>query len=122
MRIFKLIIMNVLPVVVIHFLLLLYPSDLEFITLITTPFILIGLNFWIESRKTKSYFISNFFLILISSVLGVVISSYEAFGGYHSDYESYAIAMMFLKFNIIVSIVGSFISFIILFLKNQKKL
>lgn len=127
MRILKLIVMNVFPVIVIHSLLLSlqYTSynDLAFVTQflfsLFTPFILLGINYWIASRKTNSHFIPNFFLILISSVLGVVLSSYE--GLRSPDYESYAIAMLILKFNIIVSITGSVICSIILLVKNRKK-
>ncbi|MGG3890046.1 hypothetical protein [Metabacillus fastidiosus] len=49
------------------------------------------------------------------------MSSYEAFGSYHSDYESYAIAMVYLNFNIIVSVIGSVICSMILLVKNRKK-
>ncbi|PLT28655.1 hypothetical protein [Peribacillus deserti] len=123
----KLIWMNLLPVGVIHSLLfsLQYKSSNDFASFtqfaftLLTPFILLGINYRIALRKTNSYFISNFFLVLIGSVLGVVLDSYEAFRS--SDYESYAIALLVLKFNIIVSIIGSVICSIFLIVKNRKK-
>ncbi|MGE6375725.1 hypothetical protein [Peribacillus muralis] len=144
---FKLLSINLLPVVIIHFLFFFLiqntrlndSGNISFIQLLFelfTPFLLLTMNYKIASKKDKTYFIPNFFLILISSLLGVVIGflnwGLDA-GGYtlqndlggnilqSPDAETYGIVMLEAQINVMVSIVGSLLCSIILIVKNRKK-
>ncbi|MCL6573511.1 MAG: hypothetical protein K6T88_17810 [Bacillus sp. (in: Bacteria)] len=84
-------------------------------------------------KKDKSYFIPNFFVILISSLLGVAFG-YINWGldvGLNDltkksaildpDTETYIIEMLLVKINVVVSIFGSIICSVFLMLINRKK-
>ncbi|MGE7602484.1 hypothetical protein ACQKL5_08220 [Peribacillus sp. NPDC097675] len=87
-------------------------------------------------KKDKTYFTPNFFLILISSVLGIGLGflnwGLDA-GGYtlqndlggnvllHPDAETYGIVMLEVQINVMVSFIGSLLCSIILLVKNRKK-
>ncbi|RID86142.1 hypothetical protein D1953_10240 [Peribacillus asahii] len=108
-----------MPILLLINLLLVMVTVLFYQTLfqLIIPFLLLIINYQMALRKDKSYFISNFFLVLIGSVIGEVLN-----GGLRSpDYETYAIAMFVLKFDIIVSVIGSLLCSTILIVKYRKK-
>ncbi|MGG3943137.1 hypothetical protein ABEV54_17065 [Peribacillus psychrosaccharolyticus] len=140
---FKLLSINLLPVVIIHFLFFFLTQntrlDISFLQLLFelfTSFLLLIMNYKMAVKKEKTYFIPNFFLILISSLLGVALG-YLSWGldasGYtlqndlgvnilqNPDAETYGIVMLEAQINVILSIVGSLLCSIILIVKNRKK-
>lgn len=140
---FNLLSINLIPVVIIHFLFFFLTQntrlDISFVQLLFelfTPFLLLIMNYKMAVKKEKTYFIPNFFLILISSLLGVAFGYLYwglAASGYtlqndlgvnifqNPDAETYGIVMLEAQINVIVSIVGSLLCSIILIVKNRKK-
>lgn len=143
----KLLSINILPVVIIHFVFFLLTQsstlnvsgNISFIQLLfelVTPFLLLRMNYKMAVKKEKSYFIPNFFLILISSLLGIMLGflhwGLDA-GGYtlqndlgdnillNPDAETYGIVMLEAQITVIISIIGSLICSIILIVKNRKR-
>lgn len=143
----KLFSINLLPIVIIHFLFFLFTQNtrlndsgnISFIQLLFelfTPFLLLIMNYKIAVKKDKTYFIPNFFLILISSLLGIGLGflNWGLDTGGHTlqndlgdnillnpDAETFGIVMLEVQFNVMVSIVGSLLCSIILIVKNYKK-
>jgi hypothetical protein len=140
----KLISINILPVVIVHSLFLFFThilklneydnvSLIQILFELITPLLLLAVNYKLAVKKDKSYFIPNFFLILISSLLGVAFG-YINWGlevGLNDltkrsalldpDKETYLIKMILVKINVIGCIFGSILCSIILILKNRKK-
>lgn len=108
-------------------------SFLEMLFELSTPFLLLVMNYKIAVKKDKTYFILNFILILISSLLGVALD-YLKWGldaGLNDttkrsvlldpDNETIAIEMLLVQYNVIVSTIGSILCSIMLINKRKKK-
>jgi hypothetical protein len=138
----KLFSINILPVVIVHSLFLFFTHILklneygivslfQMIFELVTPLFLLAANYKLAVKKDISYFIPNFFLILISSLLGVAFGyiNWGLDAGLNDltkrsalldpDDETYLIEMLLVKINVIGSIFGSILCSIIL--KNRKK-
>jgi hypothetical protein len=139
----KLFSINILPVVIVHSLFLFFThilklneygivSLIQIIFELMTPLLLLAVNYKLAVKKDKLYFIPNFFLILISSLLGVAFGyiNWGLDAGLNDltkrsalldpDEETYLIEMILVKINVIGSIFGSILCSIILKLKNRK--
>lgn len=144
---FKLLSINLLPVVIIHSLFFFLTQNtrlndsgnislIELLFELFTPFLLLTVNYKMAVKKERTSFIPNFLLILISSLLGVAFGYLNwglNAGGYtlqndfgdnilqNPDAETYGIVMLEAQIMVIVSIVGSLLCSIILIVKNRKK-
>ena len=140
---FKLISINLLQVVIIHFIFFLFTQNtrldislIQILFILFTPFLLLIINYKMAVKKDRTYFIPNFFLILISSILGVALGylNWAIYaGGYilqndlgdsilqNPDAETYGMVILEVQFNVVVSIIGSILCSIILIVKNHKK-
>ena len=143
----KLVSINLLPILIIHFLFFLFTQNtrlndsgnisfLQLLFELFTPLLLLTMNYKLAVKKDKTYFIPNFFLILISSLLGIGLGFLHwglDVGGYtlqndlggnillNPDVETYGIVRLEAQINVIVSIVGSLLCSIILIMKTRKK-
>lgn len=133
----KLLSITILPVVIVHsfFFFLTQVTDNVSLTQLyfelITPFLLLVINYKLAYKKDKSYFIPNFFLILISSLLGIACGYLN--WGLHvvndltkrialldPDNETIAVDMALVAWNVIVSTIGSVLCSAMLILKNQR--
>ncbi|MGE7661286.1 hypothetical protein ACQKL6_06140 [Peribacillus sp. NPDC097197] len=143
----KLVSINLLPILIINFLFFLFTQNtrlndsgsisfLQLLFELFTPLLLVTMNYKMAVKKDRTYFIPNFFLILISSLLGIGLGflnwGLDA-GGYtlqndlggnillNPDAETYGIVRLEAQINVIVSIVGSLFCSILLIIKYRKK-
>lgn len=135
----KLLSITILPVVIVHsfFFFLTQVTENENVSLaqlnfeLITPFLLLVINYKLAYKKDKSYFIPNFFLILLSSLFGVACGYLN--WGLHvvndltkkialldPDNETIAVDMALVAWNVIVSTIGSVLCSAMLILKNQR--
>ncbi|MFG3611229.1 hypothetical protein M2M59_09485 [Rummeliibacillus sp. G93] len=139
----KLLSINIIPVIIIRVLLFfLTQTTWPIIYLVKiffelfTPILLLRLNYKVAVKKEKTYFISNSFLILFSSLLGVALG-YLFWGldasGFslqddlgqnilkNPDNETAGIVKLEAIINVTLSILGSLLCSIILIMRNRKK-
>ncbi|WP_146550438.1 hypothetical protein [Rummeliibacillus suwonensis] len=126
MKLIKLFLINILPLLLIHLLMITYSKitdttelvRLELILILFTPAILFWLNYTIEAERNNAYFWQNSIMIFIANGLGLYLYFYGlgiTFKNgmpYSEDAISAGISTLLYLVTIIQFIIGSLILYI----------
>lgn len=135
MRFKNLVLLNVVPVLCIHSLVVLLKnignaselSTLQAEIILFTPIVLLVINFKIESERRGRYFLNNFLLIFISCGVGLAIYfldlgfTFRDWGPYYpKDFILEGIGALLYMSSIVQCLVGGLVCSTILFIKNMR--
>ncbi|KOO51846.1 hypothetical protein [Viridibacillus arvi] len=134
MRLKNLVLINVVPVLSIHLLVVLLKnlgnarelSTLQSEIILFTPIVLLVINYKIESERRGRYFFNNFLFIIISCGVGLAIYfldlgfTYRDWGPYYpKDFMLEGIGALLYMSSIVQCLVGGLVCSTILFIKNM---
>ncbi|MGE7837641.1 hypothetical protein [Viridibacillus arvi] len=134
MRLKKLVLLNVVPVLSIHSLVVLLKnignarelSILQAEIILFTPIVLLVVNFKIESERRGGYFFNNFLFIIISCGVGLAIYfldlgfTFRDWGPYYpKDFMLEGIGALLYMSSIVQCLVGGLVCSTILFIKKM---
>jgi|GEM_PF-2316789 len=133
MRFKNLVLLNVVPVLCIHSLVVLLKnigntrelSTLQAEIILFTPIVLLAINYKIESEKRGGSFLNNFLFIIISCGVGLAIYfldlgfTFRDWGPFYpKDFILEGIGALLYMSSIVQCLVGGFVCSTILFIKN----
>ncbi|MFE6169478.1 hypothetical protein ACFVP8_16645 [Viridibacillus arvi] len=135
MRLKNLVLLNVIPVLSIHSLVVLLKnigntrelSTLQAEIILFTPIVLLVINYKIESERRGGYFLNNFLFIIISCGVGLTFYfldlgfTFRDWGPYYpKDLLLEGVGALLYMSSIVQCLVGGLVCSTILFIKNMR--